>query len=173
MKESLLNEIRKFYRDNQCMTSIRYLAIKLDYKSHNSIYKIMKELEQEGYLVHNKESKKWSLTDIDNNYIKVKALNDDDYLIIRENKKNYLVYKIKNNRFINKNIICGDYLIVEKTNKLENNTLGLFIYNNSYHIMNYNYIDGFYILDDGINKEYLYKVKIIGKVIGLQRRRVL
>ena len=173
MKDELLNEIQKYYKENNNMPSIRYLAIKLDYKSHNSIYKIMKELENDGYLVHNKDNKKWSLADIKNNYIKVKAINDEDYLIFKNNKKNYLVYKIKNNRFIDKNIVCGDYLIVEKTKKLENNTLGLFLYNNIYHIMNYNYIDGFYILDDGVNKEYLYKVKIIGKVIGLQRGKVL
>ena len=172
MKEKLLNEIRKYYKENHNMPSIRYLTIKLNYKSHNSIYKMMKELAEDGYLIHN-SNKKWSISDIENNIIRVKVINDNDYLIIKENKKNYLVYKIKNNRFKDKNIISGDYLIVEKTNKLENNDLGLFIYNDTYHIMNYNYIDGFYILDDGINKEYLYKVKIIGKVIGLQRKRVL
>jgi len=172
MKDDLLNEIRKYYRSKGFMPSIRYLAIKMDYKSHNSIYKMMRELENEGYLIHSKDGKRWSLSDINNNYIKVKVLNDNEYLVIKENKKNYLVYKIKNNCFKDKNIINGDYLIVEKTQQLENNTLGLFIYNNSYHIMNYNYIDGFYILDDGINKEYLSRVKIIGKVIGLQRDKV-
>lgn len=172
MKDDLLNEIQKYYRRCGFMPSIRYLALKLDYKSHNSIYKMMKELEKDGYLIHSKDGKKWSLADINNNYIKVKVLNDNEYLIIKENKKNYLVYKIKNNCFKNKNIISGDYLIVEKTKTLENNSLGLFVYNDNYHIMNYNYIDGFYVLDDGVNREYLSKVNIIGKVIGLQRKKL-
>ncbi len=172
MKDDVLKIIKNFYKENGYMPSIRFIQEKLKYKSTSFVYRIMMKLAEEGYLIHHKDTKKWMIANPTDEYIKVKALNEDDYLMIKQNKKNYIVYKIKNNRFIDKNIIKDDYLIVEKTNKLDNNTLGLFIYNNSYHIMNYNYIDGFYILDDGVNKEYLYKVQIIGKVIGLQRKRV-
>jgi SOS-response transcriptional repressor LexA len=173
MEENILKIIKNFYKEKGYMPSIRFIQSKLNYKSVNYVYRIMNKLCEEGYLIHYKDTKKWVVADIDDTYIKVKALNEDDYLLIRQNKKKYTVYKIKNNNFLNRNILKDDYLIVEKTQKLDNNTLGLFIYNNNYHIMNYNYKDGFYILDDGVNKEYLCKLKIIGKVIGLQRKKVL
>ena len=173
MEENILKIIKDFYKEKGYMPSIRFIQGKLNYKSVNYVYRIMNKLCEEGYLIHYKDTKKWVVADIDDTYIKVKALNEDDYLLIRQNKKKYTVYKIKNNNFLNRNILKDDYLIVEKTQKLDNNTLGLFIYNNNYHIMNYNYKDGFYILDDGVNKEYLCKLKIIGKVIGLQRKKVL
>ena len=61
-----------------------------------------------------------------------------------------------------------DYLIIEKTNNLEDNDIGLFVINKKYRIMKYFYKDGFYILKDN-EVLTLYKVRIIGKVIGVYR----
>ena len=75
-----------------------------------------------------------------------------------------------NNHFKKDNILKNDYLIIKKTKNLNNYDLGLFKYDNEYHVMSYIFLDGFYMLSDNVHKEVLSKVEIIGKVIGLQRK---
>ena len=78
-----------------------------------------------------------------------------------------------NNNFKEDNILKDDYLIIKKTKNLNNYDLGLFLYNDNYHVMNYIFLDGFYMLSDKKNKEVLNKVQIIGKVVGLQRNKLI
>lgn len=172
MKQKVLNIIYDYYKKNGFMPSIRELQVIMNYKCHNSIYKILKQLEEDGILIHNKDKRKWSLVDIKNETLKLKVLNEDSYITITNDNNNYAVYKLDNNNLQKNDLLKNDYLIIKKTKNLNNYDLGLFFYNNNYHVMNYIYLDGFYMLSDNQNKEVLNKVKIIGKVIGLQRKEI-
>ena len=172
MKEKVLNVIYDYFRKTGFMPSIREIQGIMKYKCHNSVYKAFKQLEEEGYLIHDKKKRKWSLVDINKEILKIKVLNEDSYITLQNDNDKYAVYKLDNNNLRNNDLLKNDYLIIKKTKYLKNYDLGLFFYNNNYHVMNYIYLDGFYMLSDNKNKEVLNKVKIIGKVIGLQRKEI-
>ena len=172
MKEKVLNVIYDYFRKTGFMPSIREIQGIMKYKCHNSVYKAFKQLEKEGYLIHDKKKRKWSLVDINKEILKIKVLNEDSYITLQNDNDKYTVYKLDNNNLRNNDLLKNDYLIIKKTKYLKNYDLGLFFYNNNYHVMNYIYLDGFYMLSENSNKEVLNKVKIIGKVIGLQRKEI-
>ena len=89
-------------------------------------------------------------------------------LLSIKNKK-YLAYKIHHDYFNNQGIIKNDTLIIEETKKIKPNDFGLFLIDNKYRIMKYNYQDGFYILSDW-EEILLNRIKIIGKVIMIERK---
>ena len=176
-KERLVyKEMVTYYKENKYLPTMRELQEKLGYKSINSIYKIIVSLEKQGYLTRENKKRKIILTnnyDIYNNdVINVTVLNTNENFIMDLNKnKNYCGFKIKNDYFKDLYIKNGDYLIIENCHKLKNGELGLFNIYDNYRIMKYNYKDGFFILKD--NKcEIVYKVKIIGKVIGIYRTSI-
>ena len=172
MKDKVLSVIIDYYKKTNFMPSVREVQNIMNYKNHNTIYKAFLQLERDGILIHNKEKRKWCLTNLDNEYLKLKVLNEDSYITLPNDNDNYAVYKLDSNNFREENLLKNDYLIIKKTKYLKNYDLGLFFYNNNYHVMNYIYLDGFYMLSDNKNKEVLNKVKIIGKVIGLQRKEI-
>ncbi len=171
-EETLLNEIIMYVNKNNIMPTRRYLQNKLHYKSVNSITQYLKSLIKKNYLKYN-DSHKLILNDysmIDTNIKTINILNEKNkYLNIMLNKrKEYYAYKITNNYFQENGIFKNDLLVIEKVKILKSNNIGLFIIDNKYRIMNYNYIDGFYILKD--NEEIiLNKVNIVGKVIMIIR----
>ena len=173
MKEKILKTIIEYYKKTNFMPSVREVQTLMHYSSHNYVYKVFKELEKDGLLIHNKHKRKWILTDANNYSLKLKVLNENSYITINKNNDNYAIYKMDNNNFKDDNILKDDYLIIKKTKYLNDYDLGLFIYNNNYHVMNYIFLDGFYMLSDKKNKEVLNKVKIIGKVVGLQRNKLI
>ena len=100
----------------------------------------------------------------------MKVVNTKEKLILKlDIRKKYVGYKIKNDYFNDLYIKKMDYLIIEKTNNLKDNDLGLFVINKKYRIMKYFYKAGFYILKDS-EILTLYRVKIIGKVVGVYRK---
>ena len=89
-------------------------------------------------------------------------------LVLDKNEK-YVAFKIHNDYFNNIGIFRNDLLIIKNSKKIKNNDLGLFIVDNKYRIMKYNYKDGFYSLKDK-EELLLNKVKIIGKVIMVEKK---
>ena len=173
-EQEVLKQIEKYYNENGYMPSIRYIQKINNYKSPNSIYKIFKSLQNKGYLTNDNHKKKLIII---NSFFKekikcIKVINTNEvlYLNLIDNK-DYLAFKIKKNHFNHLFIKKDDYLIIEKKNKLTNGDLGLFYFNDYYRVMIYQYQDGFYILNDN-TQEVLYKVKIIGKIIEIYRRKI-
>lgn len=171
-EELILKKITSYYQENKIMPSIRELQKIIGYKSPNSIYQIIKQLETKGYLKRNNHNK---IVLVDNpileptEFVTLKVVNTKEKLVLNLNiRKKYVGYKIKNDYFNDLYIKKMDYLIIEKTNNLEDDDIGLFVINKKYRIMQYFYKDGFYILKDN-EVLTLYKVRIIGKVIGVYR----
>ena len=148
------------------------MIIKLNYKSVNSISQYFKSLERKGYLIRNNFNKLVINGNITSNYNlkKIKIINtkNESIEISLNKRKNYIGYRINNNCFKNINILKNDILIIEINKKLNTNDLGLFIIDNKYRIMKYDYKDGFYILKDN-ETILLNHVKAIGKVKKLIR----
>ena len=172
-EEKILEEIKKYYYINRRMPTIRYLQHIFSYKSTNSIYRYLKKLEEK-YLIRNKENKITidnSLLKYDDNLKKVQIINRKNSFInlILNKRNNYIAYQVNNNYLKKYGFIKNDLLIIQKNKKLNNNDIGLFVIDNKKRIMNYNYLDGFYILKD--NEELiLNKVNLIGKVIMIERK---
>lgn len=163
----MVNKIYKiicdYYKENGIEPSIREISKLMGFSSHNSVYYYLKKLESLNYIKH--INNKWVLNKIECNGIKV--INEDRYFNIEISNKERFIYKIKNNYFNDYMIKRNDYLIIEK-HKMNNGDLGLFIINDDYRIMKYEYKDGFYILKD-CEEEILVKINCIGKVVGLIR----
>lgn len=167
-QEKILQEIKKFYQDNNAMPSIRYLKNKLHYKSTNTIYKHLISLENNGYLVRNNLNK-LVITNIDSKIRSIKIINSPKKIsLLLKNSDKYVGFQFKNNYLLKQNINKGDILIIKKNIKLKNHDLGLFLIDNQFQILEYSYNNGFYILK-GENIITLYKVKIIGKVVMVER----
>lgn len=172
-EKEILKAIIDYYSQNKLMPSMRYLKEKVKVKSINTIYYYIKKLEEEGYLIRNKDNKRIlekNYHDFNNGLKIIKVINSNDKVMaIFQDSKSYLAFKIKDDIFKNKGILKDDILILEKTKNLKNNDLGLFIINKKKYIMKYFYQDGFYILESDI-KRFYSKVNIIGKVIYLERK---
>lgn len=170
-EEKVLKEIQKFYKENKLMPTIRYLKERLKYKSNYSIQLYLKKLEQENYLIRN--NNKLILNELINNNPNAKTIKiintKEEISIILNKRKKYLAYKIKSNDFQEDMIKKGDIVIIECKKKINNNDLGLFIIDHEYQIMKYFYKDGFHILK-GKNELILNKIKLIGKVILVERK---
>ena len=164
-----------FYKENKTMPSVRDIQKELDYKSQTTIYKVLKTLEDKGYLKRNKKKKFVFVNNIEleqKEFVIIKVINTKEELLLNLNiRKKYIAYKIKNNYFNHFFIKENDYLIIEKTKDLNNNDLGLFIIDNKYRILLYSYYDGFYLLKD-YETITLYRIKIVGKVISVYRKNI-
>ncbi len=172
-EEEILKAIKDYFKENYTMPTRRYLQKLFNYKSINSITRIVKSLEEKNYLIRNKNNK----LILNNNSLyhnenlkQIKVINNNSLLnIVLDKRKNYLAYKIHNNFFNSIGILRNDILVIEQNKKLKDNDIGLFIIDKQYRVMKYNYKDGFYILTD--NEEILLnQVKIIGKVIMIERK---
>ena len=170
-EETIFNLIIKHIKENNTMPTMRFIQNKLGFKSINSITQYFKSLENKGYLGRNSNNEYVTTAAIFNNNLKrIKIINlKNKYIEIVLNKnKNYLGYKLNNNYFKKDFFIKNDILIIEENSKLLNGDFGLFIIDNKYRLMKYNYIEGFYVLND-IETLYLNHVKTVGKVIKIIR----
>ena len=171
-EEEILEEIIKYVKENHAMPTMRYLQKIFNYKSVNSITRYINSLKKQNYLIRNNYNK---LTL--NNYsmisniksIKIVNMNNKTINIILDKNEKYIAYKIHNDYFNNIGILRNDILIVKIKKRLNKKDLGLFIIDNKYRVMEYDYKDGFYILRD--NEEILLnKIQIIGKVMMIERK---
>ena len=174
-EKEILKQLTNYYETYHNMPSIRELMKLTNYKSTNSIYRYLQKLINDGYLQKNKKNKLEFM--INPNYLKdnilsIPVINTKEYLKLEmDNTKEYLGFKMNNDDFKSLLIKRNDYLIIEKTKQLSNDDLGLFLINKQYRVMIYHYLNGFYILEDK-NKEILYKVTIIGKVVSIYRKKI-
>ena len=173
-KKAILLEIVDYVNKNKIMPTRRYLQKKFNFKSVNSITQYIKSLEKENYLIKNSAGKlilDQSAIFYDLSLKKIKIINSNNLFahIIIDKNKSYVGFKIHNNFFNYCKIFRNDILIIELKKELENNDIGLFIIDEKYRIMKYNYKDGFYILKD-YEELLLNKIKIIGKVIMIERK---
>lgn len=172
-EEKILEEIINYYKENKVMPTRRYLQKVFNFKSVNSITKYIKSLEEQNYLIRNKDNKiilnKYTNENTNLKTITIINMNNKHINLILDKNKKYVAYRIHNNYFNNIGILRNDILVIEINKRLKPNDLGLFIIDKEYRIMKYNYKDGFYLLSD---KEdiLLNKVNIIGKVIMIERK---
>ena len=172
-EEKVLKEIINYYKENKIMPTNRYLQKVLNYKSVNSITRYLKSLERQNYLIRNNNDKlilnKYTSENTNLKTISIINMNNKQLNLIIDKRGKYIAYKIHNNYFNNIGILRNDVLIIEINKRLKPGNLGLFLIDNKYRIMKYNYKDGFYILTD--NEDILLnKIKIIGKVIMIERK---
>lgn len=170
-EEIVLKVISDYINENNTLPTRRFIQKKLNYKSINSITQFLLSLEKKGYLKHINHKFIIGNSIYNNNIRRIKIINskNTEVELLLNKKKNYLGYKLNNNYFLHNHLIKGDILIIERKKELCIGDIGLFIVDNNYRIMTYNYKDGFYLLTD---KEtiYLNHVKIIGKVIKIIRK---
>ena len=103
-ENQVYQEIIIYYKENKYLPSIRELQKKLNYKSTNSIYRIINSLEKKGYLNRENKKRKIVLSDYYNLYkengVNLCVINTKETLILKLDKtKNYLGFKIRNNYF--------------------------------------------------------------------------
>ena len=172
-QERVLDEIIKYYENNNSMPTIRYLQEKLHYKSTKAVYNHLQKLEKKNYLRRNENHK----LVINNHSMKyhegiktINILNSTQKIsLVLEKDKEYIGFILENNFFIDMHLMKNDLLIIEKNKKIKNNQLGLFIIDKKYRIMKYFYQDGFYILKDN-EQIILNKINLIGTVILAERQ---
>ena len=153
---------------NYCPT-IRELCCILNYKSTKTVYNYIKKLKEKNYINYYPNKKRAIVTN-DNIEKQFTIINTQKKIHININNK-YVIYQIKNNFFENYFIKKNDYLIINIEKKIKNNDLGLFLINNEYKIMKYNFIDGYYVLEDN-NKEILNRINLIGIVESIYRIKI-
>lgn len=163
MENKIYEVICESYKRNGIEPSIRDIGKELGIKYHNGIYYYLKKLEKKNLIKH--INGKWVLNKCDG--YSVNVLNENRYFILDYSKNERFIFKIKNNYFNDLMIKKNDYLIIE-SHKLNNGDLGLFIINDEYRIMRYEYKEGFYLLSDN-SVEVVSKINCIGKVVGLIR----
>ena len=173
-EERILEEIINYVKENHKMPTRRYLRDFFNYKSVNSITRYIKSLENQNYLIRNKNNNL-----ILNNYsifynqnvkqIKIINSNNEQVNIVTNKNEKYIAYKIHNNYFNKIGILRNDILIIKIKKDLKKGDLGLFKIDNTYRVMKYDYKDGFYILEDN-EQILLSKVKVIGKIVIIERK---
>lgn len=162
-EKKVYETIKVFLLQKGYSPTIRELCQILNYHSTKTIYKYLISLKEKNF-IHYKKRKKRSITikylkqNIEVNKIN-NLLNYDD---------NYYIYQIKDDYLKKYFIKKNDYLIINPKKKIKNNDLGLFFINNKYQVMHYQYYDGYYILE-GLTKEFLYKINLIGVVERIYR----
>ena len=168
-EKKVLAAIQMYIKKNNISPTIRELCEILNYKSTKTIYKYLNSLKKKNFLSY-QNNKKRSI--IVNHYIKrqIMVINTKKMIDINIDN-NTILYQIKNSFFTEYAINKNDYLIINTNIEIKNNELGLFLINNKYRIMKYTYIDGYYILEDN-EREILYEIKIIGKVVGVYRNNL-
>ncbi len=168
-KEEIFKEIINYYENNLSMPTIRYLMNKFGYHSTNIVYKYLKKLEEEQYLVRNINNQLVLNKKYTTNIKEIPIINSQDKIkLILEKDKDYLGYLVKDNHLIKNNIIKKDILIIEKGSNPPINGMALFNINNTYIIGKYELKDNFFIIDYE-NTVICDINSYIGKVILLER----
>ena len=147
-EEQVFKIIIDYIKENGNTPSFRYIQKSLKYKSINSITQYLKSLENKGYIKKNNHKISINNTIIYNKNIKrIKIINmNNKYIELALNyKKNYLAYKINHNYFSKISILKNDILVFQKSKKIRDNDIGLFIIDNKYRVMKYQNKDVNYV----------------------------
>ena len=175
-QEQFFNIILNYYNLNKELPTIGILKKISNYKSYNTIYKYLDQLEKKEFIKFNKKLKKLTYLKssfYDNLTLTIPIVNTLTYLQIYNNlpaNKSYLAYKVEDNSLKNYLIKKDDILIIEKNSSFYNNHLVLVEVANKYQIFKYVKKDSFVYLYNDKNNFTLANTKIIiGKVISLIR----
>lgn len=166
---TIYNEIYNFISKNNYSPTIRELCKILNIKSTKTIYLYLKKLNDKKMITYQPNKKRSIIINKSFNN-KLVVINTNTEMKININS-NHLIYQIKTNNFEKCHLKKNDYLIINIKKKIKNNDLGLFLINNEYRIMKYNYIDSYYILEDN-EKEILNSINLIGTVEAIYRNKI-
>ncbi len=176
-KQKLFLElIVNYYNKTKEMPTTGILKKIGNFKSYNSVYKYLNELEKKNYLSLNKKLKKIIYVNssliFNNKIIKVPIINEKQYIeiISNHNQKSYLAFKVNNSKLKKYFIKQKDILIIEECQKQIANNLVLAFIENHYDVFMCTIIN-YYIKLENSNETYIIKDinLIIGKVKTLIR----
>ncbi len=176
-QEFFFKLIESYYKETNILPNLNTLKKISNYKSYNTIYKYLSQLESKKYLTFDPLKReviylKGSCEK--NNIYKIPFINKEEYIHV-ENRKlnpsmNYVAFKVSDNSLKSNGIIYQDILIIEKNTKYLNNKFILININEEYKVFQYRKKDGFIHL---LNDRKVYPIiglnNIIGKVILLIR----
>lgn len=169
--------IIKCYQMEKEFPTIGILKKNCTYKSYNTIYKYLIQLEKKDFIkLDNKRKKIIYIKEYleSSPILNIPVINDNRYIevsnkILKSNQE-YLAFKLPNNRLNSYLFKCGDILIIEKNLNNLNNKFVLCLINDKYYILKYIKKDGFiHLLND---KEFFILTNtttLIGKVVSLIR----
>lgn len=170
-QEDFFNLMVNCYKETKEFPSIGMLKKRSHYKSYNSIYKYMEQLEKKDYIKFDKERKQilYMKDCLENNSVlNIPVINEKRFLtfpsyLLKENK-DYIAFKLHNNKLNSYCLKNGDVLIIEKTIHNLNNKLVLACIENKYYILKYIKKDGFIHL---INDKDFFVLTSFETIIGI------
>lgn len=169
-QNNFFNLIFNYAKINNKYPTLNEIKKISNYKSYNSIYRLLHVLEDKNYLVYNKKTKEITyLKDITiKGYVStISFLNEKRNINIcnLDNTKEYVAFSYHYNNLNNYCIQKGDILIIEKSLLHINNKLVLVLINDKYMILKYEKKDSFIYLSNDNNSYILNSFdNIIGKV---------
>ena len=172
-QQIFFNFIIDCYQKTKEMPTIGVLKKSSNYKSYNTIYKYLKQLEEKEYIKLDNKRKKiiYIKKYLKNNLISnIPIINENEFISLNNSllniKYDYIAFKLHNNRLNSYCLKNKDILIIEKNLTKLNNKFVLVFINNNYYILKYINKDGFIHLINDKESFVLERFdSIIGKVI--------
>ena len=171
--------IINYYNNTNELPTISDLIKINNYKSYNTIYKYLNQLENKNYIIYDKNHKRIIyIKDILDNesFFKVPFINEKRFINIDKNllksKEEYLAFQIHDNKLNSNNIENKDILIIQKGKKNINNKLVLVFKNSKYNIYKYQNQNTYLKLFNDKEELFLESSNhIIGKVVLIIRNK--
>lgn len=170
-QELFFNLIVNCYYEEKKYPNLKTLKQKSNYKSYNTIYKYINQLENKGYIKKNAQKEiiyiKESL--FNDPFLNIPIINEKQTIILPNSffktGKEYIGFQIHDNKLNSYCLKNGDILIIEKNKSKLNNKLVLVSIDNKYYILKCLKKDGFIHLLNDKDSFVLNSFKeIIGKV---------
>ncbi|MBQ8472723.1 MAG: hypothetical protein IJ501_04405 [Bacilli bacterium] len=175
-QQIFLDFIITCYKMTQELPTIGFLKKNSNYKSYNTIYKYLEQLEKKEYIKLDEKRIKviYIKGCLENNqFLSIPIINDNRFVTISNDKfksdREYIAFRLTNNKLNSYLLKPNDILIFEKNEKKLNNKFVLVLKNNKYQIFKYIKKDGFIHLKNDINLIILSHEVIIGKCVYMIR----
>lgn len=161
------------YKQTKEMPTIKILKKNSNYKSYNTIYKYLKQLETKDYIKLDNERTKiiYIKKHLENNInSNIPIINENKFITLNtsffNSKSECIAFKLHDNKLNSFHLKNKDILIIEKDLTNLNNKFVLVLINNKYSILKYIKKDGFIHLLNDKESFILERLdSIIGKVI--------
>lgn len=176
-QQEFFNLITKYYKENKKTPTIGILKKNSNYKSYNTIYKYLAQLEKKEFIKLDKKDNKitYIKKQLENNlYTNIPIINNKTFIEVSNKhlkyNQEYVAFKLNNNKLNNYYLKTKDILIIEKNLNNLNNKFVLVLIENNYQVFKYLKKDGFiHLLNDKQCILLTTSITIIGKVIMLIR----
>ena len=171
-QQAFWNLILSSIKELKAIPTIGYLKNKSNYKSYNTIYKYLEQLEKKGYLKVSKKKRK--IIEVKSNVVTnlfqtVPILNSQKSLVIWPfylKNKDCLGYRVSNNNLRSFGIFRNDILIIDKASLNLSNCFVVLLENKTYNTYKcYKRNDFLQLINDKKTVTLIDKSKLIGKVI--------